>query len=459
MAEKKQISKYQKIQKKYAEKTYPLFKEADAKKVYDAIANGDNYYLRSHRVETSLFDQSWIDTIEGCINDLGEIVKDPRKITKTVANLVPVELAKKTNSESVRHLASHTQFVKEIKENGDVVPSKILSIESDDDYAIYENRFIATLIKRLVLFVEKRHEFILKYTPLKDIEELKIKSTSVVDGSLVEITTNVKITKPADYAGVEEENALMERVSNIRKYLRFYYGTPFMKLMKNEKDVRNPILMTNIIRKNPLYNHCYRLYKYIESYDGLGIEYSIHNTYEDFDSSSFEDANAALMAAFLALKPQDPSRFASEKTKTYRPKVLKSIDDEEFEYGDLLEGPIEFVRVDEKYREATEEKIKFDQQGRYDAATEAFIEPERMENRCKKLLTDAKNSLMSRKKKEAASYEKKVLGLIARREAEERERIRQEEEARRAEEERLKEEARKELISEAESDANAANKK
>lgn len=452
-AEKNQLSKYQKIQKKYADKVNPVFKEADAKKVYDAIANGDNYYLRSHRVETSLFDQTWIDTIEGCLNDLGEIVKDPRKITKTTANLVPVELAKKTNSESVQHLASHTQFVKEIKENGDVIPSKILSIESDDDYSIYENRFIATLIKRLVLFVEKRHEFIVKYTPLKDIEELRIKSTTILDGSLVEITTNVKITKPADYAGVEEENKLMERVSDIRKYLRFYYGTPFMKMMKNEKDVRNPILMTNIIRKNPLYNHCYRLYKYIESYDGLGIDYSIHNTYEDFDATAFEDANNALMSSFLALKPQDPSRFAAEKTKTYKPKVLRSMDDEEFEYGDILEGPIEFVRVDEKYRQATEEKIKFDQQGRYDAATEAFIAPDRLENRCKKLLTDAKDSLMSRKRKEAMSFEKKAQGLVARREAEERERIRKEQEAIKAEEDRRIEEARKQLVVEAKDDS------
>ena len=46
-----------------------------------------------------------------------------------------------------------------------------------------------------------------------------------------------------------------------------------MKKLKTEKDVHNPIIQTNIIRKNPLYHHCYEVYKFIERYEkGLAIE-------------------------------------------------------------------------------------------------------------------------------------------------------------------------------------------
>ncbi len=453
--ETKQLSRYQKLQKRYSAKTSSFFKEADAKRVLEAISTGENYYLRRNTVETSAFDSTWISRIEDCLGDIGEILKDPKKVTKTIENLVPVELAKKTNAVSVRHLASHTQFIKEIKDDGSVIPNKILSIESDDDYATYENRFVATLVRRLILFVEKRYDFIMKYAPLKTVEEMKIKSKTIIDGSMVEIETVVKVTKPSDYKGIDEDNKYIERISEVRRYLRYYYGSSFMKMMKTEKDVRSPIIMTNILRKNPKYNKCYKLFKFIETYDGLGISYSLSGGYLKLEDENLKEINAALMANFLALNAGEPSRLASEINKTHKPKVLKSEEDELFEFNSNFKGPIEFIRVDEQYRNLTETLTKMPKSMRKEE--EEYNADTRLENREKRIFKDLTNRLLARRRKEVAEFDKKAKAIIAKREKEEAERIKLLEELARQERERLENEARKALIEQAKADLKALN--
>ena len=77
-----------------------------------ALASGKNTYMRMDRLESSSFDSSWIDEIEGVIFDFGQIIYNPKLTTTVEGSIVPVELARKTGAESVQHLASHTQYVK-----------------------------------------------------------------------------------------------------------------------------------------------------------------------------------------------------------------------------------------------------------------------------------------------------------------------------------------------------------
>lgn len=66
--------------------------------------------------------------------------------------VVAMEKAKKVDSESIRHLASHTQYIRDINEQNEVIPSKILSTYAEDNIGIYENRFIKSLINRVIVF-------------------------------------------------------------------------------------------------------------------------------------------------------------------------------------------------------------------------------------------------------------------------------------------------------------------
>ena len=318
--------------------------------IYNELLHGKNSYLRMRRLESSVFDSSWIEVVEGVLYDLGEIVSNPRQVTKQESNIVPVELAKKTDGESVQHLASHTQYIKEVDEKGNVVPSKILSHSNEDNLFTYENRFIATFIRRLVLFIEKRYEFIQNMIPLHVEDVLFVKNKSLINGEEVEIETKIKVKRESQDDLAYKARGFVERIENMREYIFYYYNSPFMKKMKNERDVRKPIIQTNILRKNLKYHHCLEVFTFIEKFESLGVNYHVAEDYKIFNEKELADINYILLADYLAINNEEQFEEVKRSQKEYKPKIMTSMDDEIFTFGPPLTGTLEFVRVDEPYR-------------------------------------------------------------------------------------------------------------
>ena len=442
-------SSLKQINKRYHTHMKAVAKGSHEKEILDSLTNGKNNYLRMDRTQSSSFDNTWIDMIEGVIFDLGEIVQNPRLNTRTEGNLVPVELARKTNADSVQHLASHTQYIKEIDEMGNVVPSKILSIMHDDDIKTYENRFIATLIRRLVLFVEKRYEIVAELAELCDEEILMIKNESEIDGAIVEVETKVKISRKNDSAQSIQTNSYIERIKKMRTYLLYFYRSEFMNQLRTEKDVHNPILQTNIIRKNPKYHHCYEVFRFIEGYDRVGVNYKVNEKYSVFTEEEMKELNRTIFANYITLKGKDNSKETKVSTKVYKPRILTSLDDESFIYGPLLSGPIEFVRSDAFYREYQQSKLRDDlpqhptkQEKEYYADEYALKDEFRQDE---KQLDD----LVKRVENEAKKFDKDAEKVDSEREEDRLDLIRREKEVIKAEEDDMLEEAREELIASA----------
>ena len=328
------------INRTYHSRMKGLTSKGRERDILAALASGKNTYMRMDRLESSSFDSSWIEVIENVIFDLGEIISNPRQNTKTEGNIVPVELARKINADSVQHLASHTQYVKEIDEYGNVIPSKILTMVHEDDIRTYENRFIATFVRRLVLFIEKRYEFVSKFAELHDESVLMFKNKSIVDGAEVEIETKIRINHKSDDEVSLKSNEYVERIREMRRYILYFYNSDFMKQLKTERDVHNPILQTNIIRKNPLYHHCYEVYRFIEKYEHLGVHYKVDEQYSVFNDQELAEINHTLFANYITLKGKERSAVTKGSAKVYKPKILTSMDDEAFIYGPLFQGPI-----------------------------------------------------------------------------------------------------------------------
>ena len=76
------------------------------------------------------------------------IVDKPRRFIATSEEVVPVALAKKITADSVRHLSQNTQFIAS-NENGEIQPTRILNVTTEESYDLYENRFVYHLIQRL----------------------------------------------------------------------------------------------------------------------------------------------------------------------------------------------------------------------------------------------------------------------------------------------------------------------
>ena len=442
-------SKKSKLFNTYLSRMNTLKKDGYAAELFAGIESGKNSYMRIDRLESSNFDMTWINRIEDCIYELGEIIANPKEVTKTVTNIVPVELARKTGAESVQHLASHTQYIKEITEEGDVVPNKILNIGSEEDIHTYENRFIATLVRRLVLFIEKRYEFVKKFSILHDEEILYYKTKAVVDGSEVEIETKVKVRSISDSEAANISNSYVNRIVKLREYIMYFYGSKFMKELKTDRDVRNPIVMTNILRKNPKYHKCYELFRFVEKYDKLGVAYKLDEDASMFSDEELAELNTVMFTNYLALKARDRSKVTKGFSHTYKPRILTSIDDEQFIYGDLLKGPIEFLRVDEAYQQYLDEQLKQDLPPRPTKIEKEYYQEEITQKNTRKAEKAALDKLAKRKKKEQADYEKQVRAIVAQREKEEQERLAREAEAARKEQERKIEEVRQALIRDA----------
>ena len=186
------------------------------------------------------------------------------------------------------------------------------------------------------------------------------KNKSIVNGAEVEIETKVKVSYKNDDEMALKSNSYIERIAQIRDYILYFYNSSFMRQLKTERDVRNPILQTNIIRKNPKYHHCYEVYRFIETYDRLGVNYKVDENYSLFNDEEIKELNRTLFANYVTLKGKDTSANKKTNTKVYKPKILTSLDDESFIYGPLFEGPIEFVRIDQGYQDYLDSKIRKD---------------------------------------------------------------------------------------------------
>ena len=443
---KKTVTTNKQLNKAYHSAMKKIVRDSHAKEIYDSLSAGKNSYLRLDRLASSSFDKNWIEVIEGCIFDLGDIIANPRQHTKITGNLTPVELARKVTSESVQHLASHTQYIKEIDEYGNVIPSKILSMSSDDDLHTYENRFIATFVRRLFLFISKRYEFVSKFAELHNEEVLYFKNKSIVDGAEVEIETKIKVSYKKEDEETKINSSYVERIKQTRDYISYFYNSPFMKQMKNEKDVRNPIVQTNIIRKNPKYRHCYEVYRFIETYDKLGVDYKIDENYSLFNDEEVAELNRTLFANYVTLRGNNIAREKKVNTKVYKPRILTSLEDESFIYGPLLEGPISFARVDEGYQAYLDSKIKKDLPLHPTKKEKEYYADEYAAKKENQQDLKAKNDLLKRRQKEVNAFEKKVKDILAKREQARLKLLEMEKEAIRKEEEDLLNAMRNEII-------------
>lgn len=443
---------------RYVEKMDSFDDDRFSKMSKDLI-KGHNSYLRMKFKGSSIFNPSWIKKIEDCLYELGQIINNPREVTTEEGSVTPIELAKKVNGESVQHLAMHSQYVKDITDEGEVVPAKILSQFNKEEIHTYENRFIATFIRRLILFVEKRYEFIKKTVNLDEKDILYVKNKSIVDGQEVEIETKISVKRAIEDDLAKTARDYIARIDKLKEYVTYYYNSPFMKEFKTEKNVRKPILQTNIIRKNPLYNKCYETFLFIENFDSLGVTFKSDKHYQAFNEKERKAINYILTSNLLSLEATQGDRAYKKAEKTYKPRLLTSIDDEVFLYGDLVRGPIEFVRSDETYLNYLKANTPKELPAHPNSSEKAYYKDDY--DKKKNLTEQVKEieALLNRVRRQIAKYERLLEKYIEERNEEESIEARKELERLRAEEQSILDRKREAIIRAAQEQAKEAPKK
>ena len=185
---------------------------------------------------------------------------------------------------------------------------------------------------------------------------------------------------------------------------------------------------------------------FIEKFESLGVSYKVDELYQTYDEEERKKLTYLLTAPYLAVADAKDLQIIKENSRTYKPKLLSSIDDEKFSYGDLLEGPIEFVRVDPGYKEFLRKLIPTNIPLHPSKAERDYYSDEIRRRRM--LLEDIReiDKLIARVAKDIEVWEKNVQKLIEAREQEAVEAAQRELEALRNYYESLIEEKRQKII-------------
>lgn len=286
-------------------------------------------YNKSIR-ETKSFDSSYIDVLKSAYSSLAKICKDPKKSIKYEQEIIAMEKAKKLTSESIRHLASHTHYIKEIKNDGSVVPSKVMSTYSDDEFGIYENRFIKTLINRVVKFLSVRLDLMKKNAESYQAERIRYTNNRKIDGALVEVSIDVKVKNEIEEK-VSTAKKTLEQVDYLLTLFKSLKSSTLYQSLTNAKEVHPPIMKTNIILHNPDFKIAYNLWVYLERTTNLGYDVDLKEKRHN-DSESIV-LNMDKMSAVLVnelLYRRGIRGFDFTDGRTYKKEQIKraEIDDE-----------------------------------------------------------------------------------------------------------------------------------
>ncbi|MCF7932632.1 MAG: DUF2357 domain-containing protein [Acholeplasmataceae bacterium] len=242
------------------------------KRFYQAFLSGDNTLYQKETTEIRRFDEQWIDALEQFLPSLDYILRNFKTELRQEREVVQIEKAKKTGSESIRHLASHPQYIRDVTTDN-VVPKKILSIQSEIELQTYENRFIKSLIDRLLLFVDNRYDVIKNRVDLRMTRHFNMSSDFGITDADVTMNIDVKIAEDIKDAEKSLYNReLLRRVTHMAKLITGFKDFYFYKELINAKPVKPPIMKTQIIIKNVHYNRAYMLWIYLDRYNALAYE-------------------------------------------------------------------------------------------------------------------------------------------------------------------------------------------
>ena len=251
--------------------------------LYEMVQAGENTLQQKNRILHKVVDERWLSVVEDSLDAIFNIIDKPRRFIATSEEVVPVALAKKITADSVRHLSMNTQFIG-TNAAGEIQPTKILNVTTEESYDLYENRFVYHLIQRLFSFVDKRTDVIFWSTGDEICNTMNMESK--VDDAYEEISYKIEMTIKNRQSFAENDSDNMDvfkRIDRVRRMARALRTSSFCDIMAGCAMVRSPIQRTNLMMKDPDYRKCYQLWQFMESYDEVGYTIEERDTALEFD--------------------------------------------------------------------------------------------------------------------------------------------------------------------------------
>lgn len=237
--------------------------------ILGCMEEGDSTVSRTKRKLLRAIDESWVNAVEGALEAMDWLVRNPTHYIAETEEILPIEMTKKITGRSVVHLCQHTNFI--TTDGDDIIPKKMLNVFRDDSLMTYENKFLNTLIARLAIFVKRRYDIAVNYGVDELVDELNYQST-FEDGDAkgkVTVTVEYRVPNTDKAANSLFGTELWRRIERVNTVTQEFLRSEFVEKMER-RYVNPPILRTNAIVKNKYFRQCLALWDFIERYDDAG---------------------------------------------------------------------------------------------------------------------------------------------------------------------------------------------
>lgn len=199
------------------------------------------------KTNEKVIDMDWVIAIEETLPYIQKAIDEQRRFIKQAENVVRIKKAK-----------------------------KILTVEREEGFAIYENRVLLTLIHKALMFVDD------KYSKMKDVPNdsyNKITMNRHLELNQQKLDFSVNYVNEdheslAEDLDVEDIESLsdFDRIRRIRQGLNECLATPLMKEIAKEPQVKPPLTQTNLLKENPNFKKAVELWNFLDTYKKQGFE-------------------------------------------------------------------------------------------------------------------------------------------------------------------------------------------
>lgn len=199
------------------------------------------------KTNEKVIDMDWVIAIEETLPYIKKAIDEQRRFIKQAENVVRIKKAK-----------------------------KILTVEREEGFAIYENRVLLTLIHKALMFVDD------KYSKMKDVPNDSYNNITMnrhleLNQQKLDFSVNYvnedheSLAEDLDVEDIESLSDF-DRIRRIRQGLNECLATPLMKEIAKEPQVKPPLTQTNLFKENPNFKKAVELWSFLDTYKKQGFE-------------------------------------------------------------------------------------------------------------------------------------------------------------------------------------------
>lgn len=199
------------------------------------------------KTNEKVIDMDWVIAIEETLPYIQKAIEEQSRFIKQAENVVRIKKAK-----------------------------KILTVEREEGFAIYENRVLLTLIHKALMFVDD------KYSKMKDVPNDSYNNITMnrhleLNQQKLDFSVNYvnedheSLAEDLDVENIESLSDF-DRIRRIRQGLNECLATPLMKEIAKEPQVKPPLTQTNLLKENPNFKKAVELWSFLDTYKKQGFE-------------------------------------------------------------------------------------------------------------------------------------------------------------------------------------------